>query len=93
MLRLATIALLATLATLQVRLWAGDGSFAEVWRLERDIERQQGENALAMARNERMIAQVVDLRNGKDAVEDLARRELGLIHQSESFFLIVEPQK
>lgn len=93
MLRLATIALLVTLVTLQVRLWAGDGSLAEVWRLERDIERQQGENALALARNERMVAQVVDLRNGKDAVEDLARRELGLIHRSESFFLIVEPQK
>ena len=40
----------------------GRWQLRRVWRLERDIERQQGENALAMARNERMIAQVVDLR-------------------------------
>lgn len=86
---LTTLACIA-LVSLQVRLWAGDGSIAEVWRLERAIERQTVENDGLSARNQRMVAQVHNLKNGLDAVEDLARRELGLIGPGETFFLVVE---
>jgi cell division protein FtsB len=87
--RSLTTCLLVIMIGLQVRLWAGDGSLAEVWRLDRDIASQVGENAALQARNGRMLAQVDDLRNGLDAVEHLARRELGLVAPNETFFLII----
>ena len=87
--RSLTVCLLVIMIGLQVRLWAGDGSLAEVWRLERSIASQAEENAGLQARNGRMLAQVDDLRNGLDAVEDLARRELGLVAPNETFFLII----
>ena len=89
--RTLSLALFVALVGLQMRLWAGDGSLAEVWRLERAIEAQSERNAALELRNDRMLAQVVDLRDGLDAVEDLARRELGLVAPGETFFLVVDP--
>lgn len=75
---------------LQVRLWVGEGSFAQVWALQQSITEQRGENAELAVRNERLYAEVRNLRNQKDAVEERARMNLGLIREDETFFLVVE---
>ncbi|MDX1757666.1 MAG: septum formation initiator family protein [Marinobacter sp.] len=76
---------------LQVRLWIGEGSFAQVWSLQRAIAEQYAENATLAARNERLYAEVRNLRNEQGAIEERARMNLGLIRQDETFFLVVEP--
>ena len=73
---------------LQLRLWIGDGSLAEAWHLKGSIERQQTENHLLSERNKRLRAEVKDLKEGLDAVEERARTQLGMIKQDETFFLI-----
>jgi cell division protein FtsB len=88
--RLLSTVFLVTLVTLQVRLWVGDGSLAEVWRIERDIDRQTVENTALAERNNRMSAEVRDLKTGLATVEALARRQLGLIGPGETFFLIAD---
>lgn len=75
---------------LQVRLWVGEGSFAQVWTLEQSIAEQREENNKLSARNERLYAEVRNLRNEQGAVEERARMNLGLIHEDETFFLVVE---
>ena len=75
---------------LQVRLWVGEGSFAQVWALEQSIAEQRNENAELATRNERLYAEVRNLRNEKGAVEERARMNLGLIREGETFFLVVE---
>jgi len=75
---------------LQVRLWVGEGSFAQVWTLEKSIAKQREENAELFARNERLYAEVRNLRNEQEAVEERARMNLGLIRDDETFFLVVE---
>ncbi|WP_100640446.1 septum formation initiator family protein [Marinobacter salexigens] len=75
---------------LQVRLWIGEGSFAQVWALERSIAEQREENAALATRNERLYAEVRNLRNEQGAVEERARMNLGLIRDDETFFLVVE---
>lgn len=75
---------------LQVRLWVGEGSFAQVWGLEQAIAGQREENAKLAARNERLYAEVRNLRNEQGAVEERARMNLGLIRKDETFFLVVE---
>jgi len=75
---------------LQVRLWVGEGSFAQVWALEKSIAEQREENAELATRNERLYAEVRNLRNEQGAVEERARMNLGLIREDETFFLVVE---
>ncbi|MDO6443998.1 MULTISPECIES: septum formation initiator family protein [unclassified Marinobacter] len=75
---------------LQVRLWVGEGSFAQVWTLEKSIAEQREENAELATRNERLYAEVRNLRNEQGAVEERARMNLGLIRNDETFFLVVE---
>jgi cell division protein FtsB len=82
--------IIALVLLLQVRLWIGEGSFAQVWALEQAIaEQQQGNDTLA-TRNERLYAEVRNLRNEQGAVEERARIDLGLIRNDETFFLVVD---
>lgn len=84
-------ALMAVLILLlQVRLWVGEGSFAQVWTLEKSIAEQRAENSELSTRNERLYAEVRNLRNEQGAVEERARMNLGLIRDDETFFLVVE---
>lgn len=76
---------------LQVRLWAGEGSFAQVWSLQGAIGEQLAENGKLAIRNERLYAEVRNLRSEQGAVEERARMNLGLIREDESFFLVVDP--
>lgn len=76
---------------LQVRLWVGEGSYAQVWQIDQKIEAQKAENATLSARNDRLYAEVRNLRSGRSATEERARQDLGLIRDDETFFLVVKP--
>lgn len=87
-LRLTLLVLGLLLAALQYRLWLSDEGFREVARLSRLIEQQQSENAELGSRNRRLEAEIADLRDGGDAVEEQARVDLGLIGEQETFFVL-----
>lgn len=78
---------------LQVRLWTGPGSLAEISRLEADIATQEAENAGLASRNQDLLTDVEELKNGTDGIEEMAREDLGLIKEGETFYMIVEPDK
>ena len=82
--------LLFVLVLLQLRLWTGPGSIADIARLESEIVKQSDENGHLEARNSVLMDEVSDLRNGLDSIEERARSELGLIREGETFYLIVE---
>ncbi|MGK0172759.1 MAG: cell division protein FtsB [Gammaproteobacteria bacterium] len=84
------IGLAVLLVFLQYRLWVGDGSLAEVWSLKQDVVAQSAENETLTERNLRLEAEVVDLKQGADVIEDRARRDLGFIRRNETFFQIVD---
>ena len=91
MLRLVTLILLALLLVLGVKLWTGEWGFREVVRLQAQIAEQQARNAKLKQRNDQLQADVDDLRNGKNAIEERARTELGLIKPDEIFYQVVDP--
>jgi cell division protein FtsB len=68
----------------------GDGSLAEVWELYRQVEEQKEENRRLRERNQALDAEVLDLKQGLEAIEERAREELGMIREDESFYQIVE---
>ena len=88
--RLLFAVLLVMFFVLQYRLWVGQGSRAEVYRLERQIERQQARLAEMRERNEKLRAEVESLKNGLEAVEARARLDLGMIKEGETFYQVIE---
>ncbi|MCP3666061.1 MAG: cell division protein FtsB [Gammaproteobacteria bacterium] len=84
--------LVVMLLVLQYRLWVGEGSLAEVHTLQQSIAIQKQELAQLRQRNQALQAEVEDLRQGLDAVEERARSELGMIREGEIFYQVVEPE-
>lgn len=82
--------LIVVFVVLQYKLWFGDGNLREVWQLRDAIEAQKKENSLLQERNAALEAEVIDLKNGLQAIEERARNELGMIKEGETFYQIIE---
>ena len=80
-----TALLVALLALLQVQLWFGRGSVPEVAEMTWQLQVQNEKNRLAQATNEQLAAEVGDLKEGLEMVEEKARKELGMIRPNEIF--------
>ena len=77
---------------LQFSLWLGKGGWLRVWDLDRQVQAQKDQNAKLQRRNGALDAEVRDLKQGLEAVEERARYELGMVKQDEVFFQVVEPK-
>ena len=83
------LALAALIVLLQYPLWLGKGSWQRVAELERQVEEQKAVNARLKARNDHLDAEVRDLKQGTDAIEERARTDLGMIRKDETFYQVV----
>ncbi len=79
------------LLLLQYSLWLGRGGVRDVANLKSQIAAQEAENAKLEARNNALLAEVMDLKQGMDAIEEIARSEMGMLRQGEVFFQVLEP--
>jgi cell division protein FtsB len=91
MLRIIAGLLLAGVLALQYRLWVSPNGMRDVWRTEKAIEAQTQENGRLEQRNRTLAAEVRDLKEGRAAIEERARTDLGMIGANETFFQIVPP--
>lgn len=91
--RWVLILLLAVLAALQYRLWVEQGSLGEVTLLRREIAAQRAEIERLKERNRALQAEVQDLKQGLEAIEERARGELGMVKPGETFLQLVEPEE
>jgi cell division protein FtsB len=87
--RIVIAILLVLLLMLQYKLWLGEGSFRDIQSLEARVAAQEAENLVLTERNQALQAEVEDLRERLDAVEERARSELGLIRDDEEFYQVV----
>ena len=81
--RWITLVLAALLLLVQVDLWLGRGSLPQVRKLHRELSAQLQANERARERNGRVNAEVTDLKEGLEMVEDKARSELGMLKPDE----------
>ena len=88
--RVVTLILVILLLLLQYPLWLGKGGWLKVWDLNRQVESQQQANQQTQARNALLDAEVRDLKQGTEAIEERARSELGMVKRDEVFFQIIE---
>lgn len=77
--------LLALLLILQSQLWIGRGSIPDVMRQQQQLALQRQENLQAQLANQRLLAELRDLREGKEMIEERARREVGMVKSNEIF--------
>lgn len=78
--------LLVLIIAVQYRIWVGQDSLADVWRLDQALQAQRAENVELAKRNAQLAAEVRDLKQGLDAVEARAREELGMLRKDETLF-------
>ena len=83
----------ALILLIQYPLWLGKGGWLRAWHLEQDLQKQKGHNSGLEVRNNGLTAEVQDLKQGTEAVEERARYELGLVRGDEVFFHVVEDKK
>ena len=82
--------LVILLMLVQYPLWLGKGGWLDVWELKRSIKAQKRYNEKLEIRNAGLEAQLQDLKNGYDALEELARSELGMIGSGEVFYRVID---
>ncbi|PQJ67819.1 cell division protein FtsB [Photobacterium angustum] len=87
--RLFIIVLLVLIAWLQYDFWYGKNGMKEFTAVTESVSLQQAANAELHQRNQQMYAEIKDLHGGKEAVEERARTDLGLVKPGETFIRVV----
>ncbi|MCM2341085.1 septum formation initiator family protein [Rhodoferax sp.] len=89
--RSVMLSLIALLVILHGQLWWGRGSIPNVTQLQMQLKAQAELNQQAAQTNQQLAAEVRDLKEGLEMVEEKARMELGMIKVNEIYVLIARP--
>jgi cell division protein FtsB len=89
--RLVPIGLIALLVIFHAQLWLGRGSMAHVAELKAQLQAQKQQNQQALQVNKQLAAEVRDLKEGLEMVEEKARLELGMVKPNEILVHIPKP--
>jgi len=85
-----TVIMVLLLFLLQYRLWTGNGSLIEVSLLRDEIAKVESENERLKERNLSLTAEVFNLKQGHEAIEEIARSEMGMVKDGETFYQIID---
>ena len=91
--RAVTIALALLLGLVQAELWLGRGGVPRVLELQSKLDRKRAANETARARNAQLNAEVSDLKEGLEMVEEKARFELGMLKPDEILVQVAAPRR
>jgi cell division protein FtsB len=83
--RWITLGLTALLVLVHAELWFGKGGVPRMVELQRKLAVQKSTNDRARLRNDQLTAEVSDLKEGLEMVEEKARFELGMVRPDEIF--------
>ncbi|CAM2999133.1 MULTISPECIES: cell division protein FtsB [Vibrio] len=86
--RVLAVTLTLLLGFLQYSLWQGKNGISDYHAVAAEIEVQEQVNTNLHQRNQEMFAEIDDLRQGLDAIEERARHELGMVKSGETFYRI-----
>ncbi|MBL0010452.1 MAG: cell division protein FtsB [Nitrosomonas sp.] len=87
--KLLSLILLLLIAAMQYPLWYGKASWLKVWQVDQDVVAARENNLILQNRNNKLEAEVNDLKQGLEAIEERARSDLGMIKKDEILFQIV----
>ena len=87
--KVLTVILVAFALSIQVQIWFGKGGLSRVVQLESQLSVQKAANQAARARNDRIEAELIDLREGLEMVEEKARFELDMVKPDEIYVQVL----
>jgi cell division protein FtsB len=82
--------LFALLIVLQYHLWFGEGSYQQYREQQQRVTQQLKENQRIEEKNQTLVIEIADLKEGFSAIEERARKELGMVKEGEVYYHIVE---
>ena len=88
----STLALLALLVCVHAQLWIGNSGKPYTMKLQLELDKQLALNDQAQLRNDQLVAEVRDLREGLEMVEERARWELGMVKPDEILVQVARPR-
>ena len=80
------LVLLVTFLFFQYKIWFGSYSYSNLEMLKEDISEKKEENKKLSKINSKLEEEKKKLNSGREAIEGLARSELGLIKPGETFY-------
>jgi cell division protein FtsB len=83
------IILVIVLVFFQYQLWFSGNGYFRAWHLKEELAKEKKVSAELQVRNQALQAEVQDLKQGRDVVEESARQQLGMIKKNETFYRIV----
>ena len=86
--RLVVILLSFCILGLQYRLWIGEGSRGHIYLLETRVQKEKKDNAEKRLRNAALRAEIADLKDNTQAIEAIARSDLGMIQDGEILYIL-----
>lgn len=87
--KLMCFVLLTLIAAMQYPLWLGKASWLKVMQVEHELALAHENNAKLQSRNNKLEAEVNDLKQGLEAIEEHARSDLGMVKEGEILFQII----
>ena len=88
--RFVPVILVALLVLFHAQLWMGRGSIPAVREMQQRLDEKLAKNTLDQAGNDQLAAEIKDLQEGLEMVEEKARSELGMVKPNEMFVQITE---
>ena len=92
-LRWILLLLVIIILFMQIKVWVSEDGYQQMNALQENVNAQNKRNMLLKIRNEKLEAEIQDLKVGIEAIEERARTDLGLIGQDEVMYIIVEPKE
>ncbi len=88
--KLLGFTLLVLVVAMQYPLWLGKASWLRVLQVDQEVIAARKNNLLLQNRNNKLEAEVNDLKQGLEAIEERARSDLGMVKEGEILFQIVK---
>ncbi|MBX9587441.1 MAG: cell division protein FtsB [Gammaproteobacteria bacterium] len=85
-----SVALFVLLVSMQYQLWLGPSGLCQLFEIKRQIASADDQNGGLAKRNAVLAAEVDDLREGGEAIEEHARTVLGMIKEDEVFYQVID---
>ena len=84
--------LVLLLVVMQVNVWLTKDGYSRLAEIKELIQDQQKENNEMVSRNSQLKEEIKDLKDGYSAIEEKARKDIGMIKEGEEFYLLTEPR-
>lgn len=77
---------------LQYQLWFDETGVFSSMEMEEKIAEQVELNEAIEARNQVLAEEIIAIKSGLESIEAKARKELGMVKQDETYFIVVKPK-